>query len=231
MFTNVEVEPKLTPAFAVIIPEEFTVVKFDAAGVDPPITQLFIVPPDKEADVIVGDVKVLFVSVSVVALPTSVSVDAGNVNVPVLTIVLITGAVNVLFVSVSVVVRPTSVSVIIGNVNIPILAILLIVGAVKVLFVNVSVVALPTNVSVVSGSVKTLELVVGTQDKVMLLVPELIITDPVVIKPPVPDVIEEDVPEFDILPEVPNVPSIRIDFDPSTCTINTSLPLTSFIFQ
>jgi hypothetical protein len=38
---------------------------------------------------------VLLVSVSVVALPTKVSVEVGSVNVPVLTIELITGVVNV----------------------------------------------------------------------------------------------------------------------------------------
>ena len=43
---------------------------------------------------------VLFVSVSVVALPTSVSVDVGKVNVPVFDIDDITGVVKVLFVSV-----------------------------------------------------------------------------------------------------------------------------------
>ena len=43
---------------------------------------------------------VLFVNVSVVSLPTNVSVDVGNVNVPVLEIVEITGEVNVLFVNV-----------------------------------------------------------------------------------------------------------------------------------
>ena len=43
---------------------------------------------------------VLFVRVSVVSLPTSVSVEVGNVNVPVLLIVEITGDVNVLFVNV-----------------------------------------------------------------------------------------------------------------------------------
>ena len=48
----------------------------------------------------VGDVKVLFVNVSVVALPTNVSVAVGNVKVPVLTIVPMTGDVSVLFVRV-----------------------------------------------------------------------------------------------------------------------------------
>ena len=47
-----------------------------------------------------GAVKVLFVKVSVVALPTSVSVEVGKVNVPVFEIVVITGAVKVLFVRV-----------------------------------------------------------------------------------------------------------------------------------
>ena len=42
----------------------------------------------------------LLVNVSVVARPTSVSVDVGRVRVPVLTIVLITGAVSVLLVNV-----------------------------------------------------------------------------------------------------------------------------------
>ena len=65
------------------------------------------------------DVKltVLLVSVSVVALPTNVSVDVGKVKVPVLTIVAITGDVNVLLVSVSVVVLPTKVSVATGSVR------------------------------------------------------------------------------------------------------------------
>ena len=44
---------------------------------------------------------VLLVSVSVVALPTKVSVAVGNVTVPVFEIVEITGAVNVLLVNVS----------------------------------------------------------------------------------------------------------------------------------
>ena len=47
-----------------------------------------------------ADVKVLFVRVSVVALPTNVSVDVGKVIVPVFDIVEITGVVKVLFVRV-----------------------------------------------------------------------------------------------------------------------------------
>ena len=49
---------------------------------------------------ITGLVKVLLVSVSVVALPTNVSVDVGNVNAPVFEIEDITGDVKVLFVNV-----------------------------------------------------------------------------------------------------------------------------------
>ena len=52
----------------------------------------------------------LFVSVSVVARPTKVSVEVGSVSVPTLTMVEITGAVSVLLVSVSVVALPTIVS-------------------------------------------------------------------------------------------------------------------------
>ena len=51
---------------------------------------------------ITGDVNVLFVSVSVVARPTNVSVDVGSVSVPVLLMLEITGAVRVLLVSVCV---------------------------------------------------------------------------------------------------------------------------------
>lgn len=50
----------------------------------------------------VGEVNVLLVSVSVVALPTNVSVLVGSVNVPVLLMLEIIGAVKVLFVRVSV---------------------------------------------------------------------------------------------------------------------------------
>lgn len=65
--------------------------------------QLVSVPDDgvpSTGVVSVGLVKVLLVNVSVVALPTSVSVLVGNVNVPVLDMVAITGAVKVLLVSV-----------------------------------------------------------------------------------------------------------------------------------
>jgi len=64
-----------------------------------------------------GLVSVLLVSVSVVAFPTKVSVEVGNVSVPLFTMVAMTGLVSVLFVSVSVVVLPTSVSVATGSVR------------------------------------------------------------------------------------------------------------------
>jgi hypothetical protein len=87
---------------------------------------------------ITGEVRVLFVNVSVVARPTSVSVDVGKVNVPLLLILLITGEVSVLLVRVSVVALPTNVSVDVGRVIVPELLILLITGVVRVLFVRVS---------------------------------------------------------------------------------------------
>jgi hypothetical protein len=90
-----------------------------------------------------------------VALPTKVSVDVGNVIVPVFVMLEITGVVSVLLVSVSVVARPTKVSVEVGKVSVPVLVILEITGVVKVLLVRVSVVALPTRVSVATGKVNT----------------------------------------------------------------------------
>lgn len=97
----------------------------------------------------------LFVSESVVARPTSVSVLVGRVRVPVFTIVAITGAVRVLFVNVSVVARPTSVSVLVGRVNVPVFTIEAITGVVSVLFVKVSVDVRETSVSVTLGNVNT----------------------------------------------------------------------------
>jgi hypothetical protein len=51
--------------------------------------------PDNAAPLMVGDVSVLFVSVSVVARPTSVSVEVGRVSVPVLTMLEKLGVVSV----------------------------------------------------------------------------------------------------------------------------------------
>jgi hypothetical protein len=81
----------------------------------------------------------LLVNVSVVALPIKVSVEVGNVNVPVFEILEIIGVVKVLFVNVSVVALPTKVSVEVGSVIVPELLILEIIGVVKVLFVKVCV--------------------------------------------------------------------------------------------
>ena len=55
--------------------------------------------------------KVLFVKVSVVALPTNVSVEVGKVNVPVLLIEEIIGVVNVLLVSVAAAARSVALEV------------------------------------------------------------------------------------------------------------------------
>lgn len=99
----------------------------------------------------------LFVNVSVVALPTNVSVDVGNVRVPVLVIVAITGAVKVNPATVLVVppreidvdpsvkleVVKADVGIFVNVLNEPLIDLL----------VNVSVVARPTSVSVVVGSV------------------------------------------------------------------------------
>jgi hypothetical protein len=95
-----------------------------------------------------GPVKVLLVSVSVVALPTRVSVATGSVKVPVFDMELIIGVVRVLFVSVSVVALPTSVSVEVGSVRVPVFVIELITGVVKVLLVNVCVSTVVTSVFV-----------------------------------------------------------------------------------
>jgi len=108
----------LTPPFAVISPDALMVVNDPAAGVVPPMAALLMVPPE-----IVGLVRVLFVSVSVVARPTKVSVEVGSVRVPVLEMLEMTGLVRVLFVSVSVVALPTRVSVEVGRVRVPVLEI------------------------------------------------------------------------------------------------------------
>ena len=96
------------------------------------------------------------VRASVVALPTSVSVDVGRVSVPVFEMVAMTGRISVLLIRTSVVALPTSVSVDVGKVSVPVLTMVAMTGAVSVLLVSVSVVALPTSVSVAVGSVRVL---------------------------------------------------------------------------
>lgn len=105
--------------------------------------------------VFVLDVIVLFVKVSIVLRPISVSVFIGRVNVPVLIIVPIIGAVSVLLLNVSALFLVTIVSVIDGNVNVfPETEIVDIIGVESVLLLNVSLVVHPTIVSVEVGNVK-----------------------------------------------------------------------------
>jgi len=119
--------------------------------------------------------------ISVVALPTNISVLVGKVNVPVFNIELIDGDVKVLLVMVCVAVKVTRVSEISGNVIVllivcipvndkvvpvvapeetnPIFLVLSELSTIKhevfimVLFVRISVVFLPINVSVLVGNV------------------------------------------------------------------------------
>jgi hypothetical protein len=144
-------EVKVNPAtVAAVLPKDTLV--------DPTVTAEFV----KAAlpillNVLLEPLIVLFVSVSVVALPTIVSVEVGKVSVPVLLIVLITGAVNVSPATVEDV-PPSAVDVL------PIVTVLLVkalfpilvnvlVEPLILLFVNVSVVAFPTSVSVLVGNV------------------------------------------------------------------------------
>ena len=112
------------------------------------------------ASLIVGSSRVLFNKVSVVFLPTNVSVVVGKViicccsAVPIFIEGLLSiGSVRVLLVKVSVVFFPTNVSVASGRViKLPLDGVIaVIVGLSSVLFVNVSIVFFPTNVSVVVG--------------------------------------------------------------------------------
>src|SRR6185295_13666686 len=67
--------------------------------VPPALKRMVFVLSLLSAMAVLASSNVLFVRVSVVARPTSVSVDVGKVRVPVLEIVLIIGVVNVLWVS------------------------------------------------------------------------------------------------------------------------------------
>jgi hypothetical protein len=92
-------EVRVTPANVVTVPPKVTTV-------DPIVNVLFVKAElGTLVKVFVDPLIDLFVSVSVVALPTKVSVLVGNVNVPVFVMVEITGLVNVLLVSVCVPVR------------------------------------------------------------------------------------------------------------------------------
>ena len=89
-----------------VTPENVVTVAPKATLVDPIVTvELVNAELPMLVNVFVDPLIDLFVSVSVVALPTKVSVLVGSVNVPVFVMVDITGLVNVLFVSVCVPVR------------------------------------------------------------------------------------------------------------------------------
>jgi hypothetical protein len=89
-----------------VTPENVVTVAPNATLVDPIVTvELVNAELPMLVNVFVDPLIDLFVSVSVVALPTKVSVLVGSVNVPVFVMVDITGLVNVLFVSVCVPVR------------------------------------------------------------------------------------------------------------------------------
>ena len=100
---SVFASPNVTLPLSVVAPLAVNVVNAPVDAVVAPIDALLIVPPLIVPVLIVGEVNVLLVRVSVVALPTNVSVLVGNVNVPVFEIDEITGVVNVLFVNVFVV--------------------------------------------------------------------------------------------------------------------------------
>src|SRR6185295_16573669 len=85
--------------------------------VPPALKRMVFVLSLLSAMAVLASSNVLFVRVSEVARPTSVSVDVGKVRVPVLEIVLIIGVVNVLLVSVCVVLVPTRVVVASGRVT------------------------------------------------------------------------------------------------------------------
>ena len=92
-------EVRVTPANVVTVPPKVTTV-------DPIVNVLFVKAEfGTLVKVFVDPLIDLFVSVSVVALPTKVSVLVGKVSVPVFVMVAITGLVNVLLVSVWVPVR------------------------------------------------------------------------------------------------------------------------------
>ena len=100
----------------------------------------FVTSIESTMKVVVED-KFLFLRVSTVLRPTSVSLPPveGSVRVAApLIMVPIVGEMSVLFVRTSIVARPTKVSVVVGSVNVPApLIIVAIAGDVRVLFVSV----------------------------------------------------------------------------------------------
>jgi hypothetical protein len=167
---------------------------------------------------------VLFVKVSVVALPTNVSVAAGKVNavMPATAVALslvvpevdplnvapvppMIGVVKVLLVKVSVVSLPTNVSVEVGKVKVPVLLIEEIIGVVNVLLESVATAARSVALEVLSTFPKptidfeippTVPVKVGlakvaTTDVSIAIVPVPVIVPPV---KPVPAVMDSTVP-------------------------------------
>ena len=80
MFNSAAVDVMAVPPRVNVLDAD-SVVKDPAAAVEPPITVLSIVPPSMSGVLMSGEVKVLLVRVSVVALPTNVSVAGGSVRV------------------------------------------------------------------------------------------------------------------------------------------------------
>lgn len=132
----------------------------------------FVLSPESAITVDVS-IRVLLVSVSVVARPTSISVVVGKVRVPVPeAIAAIIGNVSVLPVNVCTTSVPTRVVFAFGTVNVRVVAVVIpdnsnciflvaspssakkVVASVRVLLVNVSVVARPISVSDVVGNVR-----------------------------------------------------------------------------
>jgi hypothetical protein len=146
----------------------------------------------------IGRVSVLFVRVSVVALPTNVSVLVGSVNVPVLLMLEIIGVVRVLLVRVSVVALPTNVSVLVGSVNVPVLLMLEIIGVVRVLLVKVSVPAKVANVPVVGN----VTLVAPVSVRVYAKLPEPVTVIAALLDTPVPPFAGAKVPATETAPDV-----------------------------
>ena len=108
-----------------------------------PVVVGIVIVPVFVIEEITGDVKVLFVKVSVVARPTRVSVEDGRVNVPVLLIVLIIGLVKVLLVNVSVPARVANVP-LVGSVTLVVdVVVKVVANAPEVVKLPPSVIVLP----------------------------------------------------------------------------------------
>src|SRR6056300_1747096 len=137
---------------------------------------------------------VLLVNVSVVSLPTNVSVDVGNVNVPEFEIDEIIGLVKVLFVKVSVVSFNTIVPEAIGK-----LIVLSAVGSITPKTVSLASAVEPSNVN---------EFVTSIVDELTVVVVPLTVKLPVIVVLPVtvrPSsiVIKDESVDDKVVPEIP----------------------------